>query len=161
MEHTKHIWRAVLILIAAAIGGICFQHFMVPESFGETGFYRHDSLAEYMAQPLVHGDTGSCAACHQKNADTKAAGSHAGLSCEPCHAPLSAHVQDNAKYADMPLNKSKDLCLNCHLKLRARPEKHPQIDPVEHLVAQGVISAGEPVPDEACISCHDPHSPKN
>lgn len=160
MEHTKHIWRAVLILIVAAVGGISARHFLVPKSFGQAGFYRYDSLAEYMSKPLVHGAADACNACHQPIVDAKASGKHAGLSCEGCHGPLADHVKGNAKSADAVVNRSNDLCLLCHEKLLARPKTHPQIDPTEHLIANGVISPGEPIIEEACIVCHDVHSSK-
>jgi hypothetical protein len=159
MEHTKHIWRAVLLLVLVAIAAIVGRHFMVPASFGDKGFYRYDSLAEFMSKPVIHGDVDSCRSCHQAAFDTEKKGKHTSVSCEVCHGPLAAHARDNAKFADAQIDRSHNLCLKCHQKLRAKPEKYPQIEATEHLVKNGAISEGEPIPEGACIACHDPHSP--
>ena len=159
MEHTKHIWRAVFLLIGIAVCSITGRHFLVPKSFGLQGFYRNDSLGEYMAKPVIHGGDDSCRSCHQPIFDAKLGGKHATNRCEGCHGPLAKHVKDNAKIANAVVDKSSDICLRCHEKLVARPENFPQIDIKEHLVGNGVIAAGEPIPAESCIVCHDVHSP--
>src|SRR3990172_5883972 len=114
MEHTKHIWRAVLILAFFAIVGFTGRHFLIPPSFGEVRFYRYDSLRDFMRQPVRHGGSASCAACHQDTMTTKAEGRHAGVSCEVCHAPLAVHVQGEEKIGPMPVNRSHELCALCH-----------------------------------------------
>lgn len=159
MEHTKHIWRAALILVVILIAAIIGRHFMIPKSFGGHGFYRFDSVAEHMAKPVVHGNVDSCQPCHAKECDTVKAGKHATNSCQNCHGPLSSHVKDNAKIADATIDKSPKVCLNCHQKLRARPESFPQIDVMDHLASNGAISKGEAIPDEVCVTCHDTHNP--
>jgi hypothetical protein len=161
MEHTKHIWRASILLILIAVGAVVGRHFLVPESFGEQGFYRNDSLAEYKALPVRHGDADSCLSCHKTECDAIKGGKHATVSCQGCHNILSAHAKDNAKIADAPVDKTPSACLLCHGRLRARPETFPQIDAMEHLIKNGVISKGEAIPDEACITCHDVHNPGN
>ena len=49
MEHSKHIIRAVLLLIAIGVAFFVVQHFLVPSSFGDYGHYRSDSIAEIAA----------------------------------------------------------------------------------------------------------------
>jgi hypothetical protein len=159
MEHTKHIWRAVLLLLLLGLSAVAGRHFLIPPSFGTQGFYRYDSLAEYMAKPVIHGPANACRECHQPIVESEIKGKHASQSCEGCHAPLSVHVADNKKIADMPSKGSNEWCANCHGKLRARPQTFPQIDVTEHLVKNGVISAGDPIPKNACTTCHDVHSP--
>lgn len=159
MEHTKHIWRAVFLLIGAVIVAVVARHFMIPRSFGDKGFYRYDSLGEHRSKPPIHGAVDACGACHQPAFDAKKTGKHVSVSCEVCHGPLSDHVKDNAKIAKAPVDKSYTLCLRCHEKLKARPETFPQVEPTEHLIAEGAIATGEPIPEEACIACHDVHSP--
>lgn len=158
MEHTKHIWRGTILLLAVIIGIVLGRHFMVPESFGEMGYYRGDALYEFMDQAPQHGTPDACAECHDDVADAKAAGGHARVQCEVCHAPLSTHVQDGDKVADMAIDRSYRLCAYCHQKLVARPALLPQIDLHEHLE----LSLSEAIPEEACLDCHDTegiHSP--
>jgi formate-dependent nitrite reductase cytochrome c552 subunit len=136
---------------------------MVPETFGDLGYYRAASLAEYMAQPLVHGGRNSCAGCHEKQQATHDAGKHRTVPCETCHGPLADHVTDGKKSADMPTDPTRRLCDYCHEYLRARPQKplkFPQVVGQEHLVAVGALEPGEPLPPRACaVVCHLPHRP--
>ncbi|MBI2434443.1 MAG: cytochrome C [Candidatus Hydrogenedentes bacterium] len=158
MEHTKHLWRAFLILLVLGVAGIFVRHFLIPESFGEQGFYRYTSLGEFKEKPVIHGAVGSCTSCHQEIADTKTAGKHASVSCEVCHAPESVHAAGGQKIADMPTNPSHTLCATCHQFLEARPKEFPQVDVTQHLIDLGVMAKGEAIPDGACIVCHQPHT---
>jgi hypothetical protein len=159
MEHTKHIWRAILLLMLVGVVGFVARHLMIPVSFGQKGFYRYDSLKDYMSQPVVHGDTDACRSCHQTVWDTAKKGKHAPVSCEECHGPLAAHVTENAKSGQAQVDRTYRECAMCHQQLVARPKKHPQVDPTAHLVKIGAITAGEPIPEGICITCHDPHNP--
>ncbi len=159
MEHTKHLWRAVLILLIGLILAVVGRHFLIPKSFGERGFYRFDSVAEYASKPVEHGDANSCSSCHQPVCETAKGGKHATVACQGCHGALSTHVKNNAKFANATVDKSPEMCLLCHEKLRARPEAFPQIDVMEHLVGNSVISKGEAIPEEVCVTCHDVHNP--
>lgn len=161
MQHTKHLWRAALLVIGFGLVFVLGSHFMVPATFGDEGFYRAASRAEYMAQPAVHGaDRHACASCHEKQQATHDQGRHASVNCEVCHAPMATHVRDGQKFADMVKNPSRALCGRCHQKLAARPKAFPQIEPAAHLQALGAIEAGEPVPDGSCALCHPAHDPK-
>lgn len=159
MTHTKHLWRAAILLILVSVGGIVGRHFLVPPTFGATGFYRADSLKDHMSKPVIHGTRTSCNACHQDIAQTALAGKHATLSCETCHAPESKHVKDDAKIADMPSSKTGAQCALCHAQLRARPKTQHQIEFDKHLVKLEVAQPGEAIPEDVCYTCHDPHSP--
>lgn len=159
MTHTKHLWRVALLLILAAVGGVVGRHFLIPPTFGATGFYRADSLKDHMSTPVIHGTRTSCTACHAEIAQTALDGKHAGLSCEACHAPETKHARGEEKIADMPSTKTSAQCALCHAPLRARPKSQHQIVFSEHMVTLGVAEPGEQVPDDACYTCHDPHSP--
>ncbi len=159
MTHTKHLWRVALLLIIAGVAGITGRHFLIPPTFGATGFYRADSLKDHMAWPVKHGTKISCNACHAEVAQTELDGKHAGLSCETCHAPESQHARAGEKIADMPSTKTGAQCAFCHAPLRARPETQHQIVFSEHLITLGIAEPGDEIPEDVCYTCHDPHSP--
>ncbi len=161
MEHTKHIWRAGLLLVAFVVVFIIFRHLMIPESFGIAGFYRYDSLQEFMDIPVIHGDAKSCLECHDPSSpvDAYKRGKHATISCETCHAPLSHHVDGGEKVADMRADRSVQLCLYCHQELRARPQTFPQVKLKAHLAEMGAIEPSESIPESVCLTCHEAHDP--
>ena len=158
MEHTKHIWRAVLILVVFLIGSIVCRHFVIPKSFGKEGPYRYDSLLEFMEKAPVHGESTSCRDCHGDLQGDWDMGKHATVPCETCHAPLVEHVQDGEKIAPMTTEKPITLCGYCHQALRAKPKDFPVVVVKEHLVEMG-LDPGEEIPPDICTSCHDPHDP--
>lgn len=159
MDHTKHIWRAALILcVLTAVGGTA-RHFMIPKSFGEEGHYRYDSIDDYMEQKPAHGGVESCAPCHGDQVKAKAKGAHATVQCEVCHRPVASHARNGEKTAEMPTNRSHTLCAYCHQTLRARPETMSQVDIVGHLVDDEIIEPGDEIEEGICMVCHDVHSP--
>ncbi len=151
MEHTKHIWRISLLLVLLLAGGVLGRHFLIPESFGKAGFYRYNALIELMAKEPRHGAAGSCADCHDDKTAAKAEGKHSGVQCEVCHDVLSSHVLDDEKINDMAINRSYQLCANCHQELVARPDGMVQINLIEHLE----LEPSQAIPKEACLECHD------
>jgi len=157
MEHTKHIWRAVLILLVLLVAAVVSRHFLIPESFGEQGFYRADTLHELREQAVVHASAGACAECHADIAETIAASHHATVSCEVCHAPLSYHAANGEKIADMPVNRSHELCALCHQTLDARPATFKQVDIIQHLGDMDVVDPGQEIPAGTCVTCHAVH----
>ncbi len=52
MENTKHIWRAVILLLILLVAVVLGRQFLIPESFGEMGFYRGKALEEFMAKEM-------------------------------------------------------------------------------------------------------------
>ena len=50
MQHTKHLWRAGLLLLLLPVGYIALRQAMYPSSFGVTGFYRFDITIECPAE---------------------------------------------------------------------------------------------------------------
>ena len=158
MEHSKHIWRGAILLVLVLVAVVLGRHFLVPPSFGELGFYRGDALYGFMEPAPRHGAPGACAECHDDVAAAKAAGGHAAVQCETCHAPLATHVVDGDVIAPMAVDRSWRLCAYCHRRLEARPAAVAQIDLHEHLE----LEPGAAIPAEACLECHDRdaiHSP--
>ncbi|MBI2900122.1 MAG: cytochrome C [Planctomycetes bacterium] len=158
MEHSKHIWRAALILLFLGTGFVGVRHFLIPKSFGQAGHYRYDSIFEYMAQEPNHGSRESCRKCHEEKFAETVKGRHAPVQCEVCHAPVSAHAKDDKKIADMPTNPNHKLCALCHQKLDSRPKGFPQVDLRRHLAGGGRTVAAT-IPDAACFECHSAHEP--
>ncbi len=154
MEHAKHIMRAVLLLVSAAVLFVLVRHVLIPKSFGDYGHYRYDSVAEYASQQALHGAPDGCIDCHDEEAEARAAGKHATVSCEVCHAPLATHVSDDEKTAPMAVHRSTELCGWCHEKLVARPTTRPQVHMTKH-----VIENDGDLTEDACLECHNAHNP--
>lgn len=155
MEHSKHLARMIILVVLVLVVFHIARTLFTPSSFGKYGHYRADNVTEQMAEPVVHGGAASCEACHaERNAQLRG-GAHATVECEVCHAPLASHVKDSGKIGEMPRNRSHALCLRCHDKLDARPERFPQIQVDEHLEKMGATMG-----PEVCVGCHDSHDPK-
>lgn len=170
MEHTKHIWRAVLIIVLIIAGYVVIraaaQHILLP-SFGEFGPYRGDALREEMAVAVQHGDgVETCAACHEDRVADFMDGAHASINCETCHAPVRAHIEfddveaflanpdDFEWYNEMEVQQAKDLCIRCHESQGAKPHDFPQIVILEHLEEMEAENSAD-----VCLDCHDAHGP--
>lgn len=153
MEPSRHVFRALLLLLIVIVVVGLGRTVLVPSSYGDYGPFRFDNVAEQArARPPLHGGVASCAGCHAERATKLAAGAHARVSCEVCHAPLGVHVREGAKVADMRVDRSYGLCARCHRKLDGRPAKFPQVVLEQHV--QGALGP------EICLDCHDPHGPK-
>lgn len=154
--HAKHVFRAAILLLAVLIAMVLGRSAFVPETWGEFGRYRGAAVNDFREKPILHGGDDSCAMCHDEEYAEHAAGVHAPLRCELCHAPVALHadLEEGEVLAEMPVRRSRELCELCHRQLEARPAGFPQIDVREHVTDNG----GE-LTDDACFECHDPHSP--
>jgi len=154
MEHAKHIIRAVLLLVFAAVLFVIVRHVLIPRTFGEYGHYRYASVAEYASLQPQHGAPDGCFECHDEQAKARVAGKHATVSCEVCHAPLATHVTNDERVAPMTVRRSTELCGWCHEKLVARPATMPQVHMINH-----VVEKGGDLTESACLECHNAHNP--
>ncbi len=152
--HAKHVVRAFLLLIAGIIALVLLRSLLVPDSWGEHGWYRADNVEEQRSHALKHGGDRACLECHDEQFETHEAAGHASVRCEGCHAPVAVHAEDGEWFAEMPVDRSAELCMTCHAFLDARPEGFPQVRPRDHVAEQG----GEFGP-EVCFDCHDAHEP--
>lgn len=166
-----HVLRLTVILALVGTMGFTVRQMLVPESFGEAGHYRLNSLWEIMEQePLFQGKE-SCRECHEDILDLHQKDIHFGVSCEDCHGPGKRHVKHHQEVALMALEDDEmapvapddavmpqeytlEGCLYCHRKLNARPRDFPQIVQSEHYRFLKVTKANTP-----CIECHNPHEP--
>lgn len=155
MRHTKHLWRAGLILLFAGISAFLLRSLFVPKSFGRYGFYRGDAVKEEMAKPTHLGSADACRDCHSAEWGKRESGPHLTLACVSCHGPLDSHIAEGKKVGEMKTQKQAELCLRCHQFLVSRPANFPQIDLEKHLELLGVEFSSE-----ACFDCHNPHHPK-
>ncbi len=142
-----HLVRLALVLVAGVFVFLLLQQIFVPPGFGRYGHYRAPVVEENAARPLRFAGQAVCVTCHEEEAKTRAAGKHAGVSCEACHGPLFAHSEDPSAVKPK-LPAATALCKRCHEADAAKPKGFPQVNAEEH-------SGGS-----ACDTCHQPHSPK-
>ena len=132
-----------LLGIAALIGA---RYFLVPETFGMYGHYRAAAVDEEREQTPVYAGYTACGDCHIDVFEAKAHSGHVNLSCETCHGPSREHIMSDAEILpEIPRNR--EFCELCHGYNPARPSGFPQILITSHF------------PAEACLDCHDAHSP--
>ncbi len=158
MEHARHVFRALLVLLVVIVAVSLGRGSLRPKSYGQFGPFRGENVAEQMnVRPPQHGGAASCATCHPAQAQKRSAGRHQAVSCEVCHGPLALHVTGGKRTAAMPMDPSFGLCARCHRKILGRPEKFPQVVLDQHVQEKG---GSLPVQGRACLDCHDPHSPQ-
>jgi hypothetical protein len=151
---TLRIWRfpdqvvrlAFLFVLAGAAMILVRNHF-VPESFGERGHYRFDSLETITSQEIRYAGWQACVECHEEEGEARSDSYHRALSCEVCHGPAHSHVEDPTSHQPPIPRKRGEACLYCHSYLPSRPTGFPQI--IERIHN----------PMEPCVTCHDPHDP--
>ena len=123
------------------------RHFLVPESFGEAGHYRFNSIEDNRAKPMHYAGIEACNECHDDYVLELRSNMHAGLICETCHGPGLAHY-DNPDSARLIIPDQREHCGLCHSYNPSRnSEVITMIDLNEHNV------------ENQCIDCHNPHSP--
>lgn len=154
MRHSKHYWRAFLIIIGGLMTFLIVRAILFPASFGEFGPYRGANVEEQMDKAASFASPGACKDCHANVDAIHRENSHKSVGCQNCHAPLIVHVKDGSVVGDMPINRSPQLCLRCHRKLPSRPTTFPQIATKEHLQRNE-----DDLEDGACTVCHAPHKP--
>jgi hypothetical protein len=153
MEHGRHVFRVIFVLLAAIIVVMVGRSLLIPKSYGMYGPYRFDNVAEQAnVRVPLHRGAASCTQCHAERAKAHQGGSHKRVSCEICHGPYGRHVADGKVIAKMNVDQSFTLCARCHRKIAGRAEKFPQV-----VLSQHVQSSLE---GKVCLECHDPHSPK-
>ncbi len=154
MEHARHVFRVLFVLLLALVAVVLGRTLLVPKSYGMYGPYRYDNVAEQASvRPPMHAGAAACGECHDDEFKKRAAGVHKNVSCEVCHGPLAFHVKEDGSVEAPDFDRSYVLCARCHRKILGRPENFPQIVLEEHV-------NGQPLEGKVCLGCHDPHSPK-
>jgi hypothetical protein len=128
---------------------IILRHFLVPDTFGQYGFYRGAALEEIAQNQIKFAGHTACLDCHPDIDDLKQQDVHINLSCEVCHGPGQAHLETgDAALIEKPV--SRESCGMCHSKNAAKLESTIyQVDLKEHNTGK------------QCIECHNPHQPWN
>jgi hypothetical protein len=158
MEHARHVFRVLFVLLLVVVAVIVGRTLLVPSSYGMYGPYRFDNVAEQAsARTPMHAGARACAECHEEKAKPHAKGSHRTVSCEVCHGPLGAHVKDGELIAKPTVERSFKLCAYCHRKILGRPAGFKQVVLDQHVHE---VSPDAKVEGKICLECHDPHSPK-
>ena len=140
------LFRIVLLAVGIVGAYSVARYFLTPPSFGEYGWYRGAALAELATRDRVYAGKQACEECHSDEYQKLIKHEHKSLSCEACHGPGKAHVQnpDNPDVKMAVLHYS--LCLRCHEANPSRPKWHKQIVSKNHYPGK-------------CTECHVPHSP--
>lgn len=126
---------------------ILVRWMLVPESFGDYGHYRANSLIDNAAFENHYAGQESCMACHQDVAELKDYDLHSDLTCETCHGPGQAHV-NAPETVDVLLPSGREFCGLCHSLNAARPSRYiNQVDLSDHNT------------DRDCMYCHNAHQP--
>ena len=157
MSNPYSFSRRIVLVLVAIIALVYFgRMLMLPDTWGQYGYYRGAYINEEASRKMVYGTNESCKSCHSEVYELKSHSVHKRLSCELCHAPIGEHVKNGKKIADMPIISKKGLvkqCLKCHQKIIGRPSKMPQIEYKEHLEEKGVKLT------HTCDQCHTVHAP--
>lgn len=137
-----------LLVVALLLGGaVLLVYGKIPASFKDAQAHIAAATERQAALPVKYAGATACDACHADQAGVKHHGYHRDISCETCHGPAQAHVE-NPMDVKPPAPRDRRFCPACHAYDPSRPMGFPQINPVTHN------------PVQPCITCHDPHDPK-
>jgi hypothetical protein len=126
---------------------LVIRHFLVPDTFGDLGHYRAESLKDNELHMMKYSGQQACFECHQDVEDKKSTDVHSDIHCETCHGPGAKHVT-TGKAEDILKPADRQFCGVCH-SLNAARQKNAvfQVDLSVHNVGK------------SCIECHNPHQP--
>ena len=143
-----HLVRPALVLLAGLAIFLLIRQAVVPKGFGRYGHYRPLALDLIRERPVAFAGQDQCVLCHTDQAQVRASGKHAQVSCEACHGPQAAHANGGDPAATKPvLPDVATLCIRCHQRDTAKPRGFPQVAAADHYIG---------VP---CNACHQPHNP--
>lgn len=141
------IVRLVLLTIGIVGTYLVARYFLTPVSFGQYGWYRGQALVERASLPMQFAGKKACEECHSDHFNKLVKFEHKTLSCEGCHGPSAAHVEDPDSQAKKPDKGNTTSCLHCHEANPSRPKWHKQVASRTHYTGQ------------KCAECHVPHAP--
>lgn len=142
-----HLKRLLITGVVVVSLFLLLKHALTPDSFGQYGHYRGNSIAEIAALPVHFVGNNSCVSCHDTIVNMKNESLHSDLSCEGCHGAAYKHIE-NPKTEKLIKPNTREFCWKCHSINPARPEK---------AVTQKNIKDHHP--EDNCVKCHNPHQP--
>ncbi len=152
----KHIQLLIGILAVFAMLFVAGKMYFPPKSFGVYGHYRAASVEDIAAPRPAYLNPDAYSAAYPKEYETWSAGIHKVVKCQICHttvgltvnmASLGGAASTVASAGLPPAPIRARSASNATRKLPGRPDSMPQIDVDSHSKGQ------------ACIACHNPHSP--
>jgi hypothetical protein len=178
----RHLVHAAVLIAAVMVAFLVVRALIVPQSFGQYGHYRGESIQERQNLPVILEYPETCRECHEEELkrdpkepavwpglDTWQTGKHGSLTCANCHGNLKEHVErQRMDPAPTEFVVTKDirpqLCLLCHHAMVARPAVLPIFDPKEedHVNFLAVLEEelDEIVGCDICHPSYRPHDPK-
>ena len=141
----EQVWRLAIVFAALGVGVLGIR-MLLPDSLTNPSQHVSTTVERERAKPVRHAGSEACADCHEESGVVRE-GYHRNLSCETCHGPAQAHVDDPMEVKPR-IQRMREFCVRCHLYNPSRPTGFPQINPTAHN------------PLKACIGCHNPHDPK-
>ena len=141
------IVRLLLLTVAIVGSYLVARVFLTPQSFGQYGWYRGNALEELATRDRVFAGKKECEICHSEEFEKLLKHEHKTLSCESCHGPVQAHVDDPENERNKPDKGNAVACLRCHEGNPSRPKWLKQINSKTHYTG------------EKCTECHVPHAP--
>jgi hypothetical protein len=148
----RHAYPVLAMLIALVTVGLTVRYLLVPETFGEYGYYRAAAMDDEKAIQPRHVGRAACLECHDDIAAIHAKDVHSSVECETCHGIGDKHVKDSS--SPMSPADTREDCLVCHRQMDSRPGSFPQVDLEKHYKFVGVKD-----PSIACVKCHSGHEP--
>ena len=148
MRVPEQVHRLAAVFAVAVVALIAARTLLVPATFGEYGHYRAAAVDSIAVRAVRFAGRQECEDCHDDIAAERVAGHHRTLTCEVCHHPGQAHVEDPMNVLPEPPDEGRAFCPVCHAYNPSRPTGFPQIDPASHN------------PRKPCVQCHDAHAPE-
>lgn len=143
----QQVPRLLAVFALAALGLILARRLLVPETFGDIGFYRAAAIDSVVAHEKKYAGHQECSLCHNQIQQSRRAGNHRGVACENCHGPGMEHLASPLDVKPM-VPADREFCTACHGYNASRPTGFPQIDAETHN------------PRMVCTACHDAHAPE-
>lgn len=138
--------RLIPIFLIFILLFLLIRHFLIPESFGEYGHYRGNTLEDVASQEMIHASKETCYDCHDDIQAMVANDLHAGLSCLICHGTGLKHAEDPS-VDNIQKHGGREFCGRCHQINAARPVG---------IISQIDLATHNPEFND-CSECHNPH----
>ena len=141
------IFRLLLSFVVFVSVFVVIKQFVTPDSFGDYGHYRANSIEDNIAKTLVYKGEDECIKCHIDIFELKDSDLHSGVSCESCHYPKIDAITECKVNPPVVIGSIK-FCIQCHeLNFARESIRFPNLDIKDQ---KG---------DQNCIECHNPHAP--